>query len=474
MSVWLARRLDRLGVPFWLAVPMGFVAVEYFRSHFPTGYTWLETVGLRHPIGFGWYMLGHTQHDWLSVIQVSDLGGVYVVSFLVALMNAAVWLTVERLSAVRVWTGDARPLRPVSVRAAIAAALALSAAIVYGNVRLSHDPYPDGPEVALIQGNLEQDIKNEHGAQMERHFGDLADRARLPEAGRPVPDLIVWPETSFVDPWFAIGPGVNPTAVPIEFQRYANAGNAYFGSEMRHTWRTPTVFGLSTFQWEADGREWRYNSALFIDRTGVVRGRYDKIHLVPFGEYVPLGESLPFMSMFTPYEGNYSCKPGEMWTRFPLTVGDRTYHFACLICYEDSDASLARQYVRPAAEGVDFFVNISNDGWFRGTAEHEQHLAICRFRAVETRRSVARAVNMGISAIIDPDGRVVALPGPTWAESKKVDGVVRGAVPLATGTTLYARLGDWLPVGCWLAILFGGLVRGLVLRRRTAAAPAAV
>src|SRR3954470_5304065 len=133
MSVWLARRLDRLGVPFWLAVPMGFVAVEYFRSHFPTGYTWLETVGLRHPIGFGWYMLGHTQHDWLSLIQVSDLAGAYAVSFLIALMNAAIWLAIERLAKVRAVWHDARPVPPASVRPAMVAAMALVTAIVYGN-----------------------------------------------------------------------------------------------------------------------------------------------------------------------------------------------------------------------------------------------------------------------------------------------------------------------------------------------------
>jgi len=473
MSVWLARRLDRLGLSFWLAVPTGFVAVEYFRSHFPTGYTWLETVGLRHPIGFGWYMLGHTQHDWLSLIQVSDLAGAYAVSFLVALMNAAIWLAIERIARVRAVWHDARPVPPASVRPAIVAAMALGTAIVYGNVRLSHEPFSDGPQVALIQGNLDQDIKNDHGAEMVDHFGRLSMQAVRPPAGQPKPDLVVWPETAYAGTWYEFAEGANPSSAPFEDRREVNLARTNLRDDMLYAWRTPTLFGLNTLEWDASGRQWKYNSALLIDRDGTPRGRYDKIHLVPFGEYVPMGETLPFMSMFTPYEGNYSCKPGEMWTRFPLTVGDRTYHFACLICYEDSDASLARHYVRPSAQGVDFFVNISNDGWFRGTAEHEQHLAICRFRAVETRRSVVRAVNMGVSAIIDPDGRVVALPGPTWAESKKVDGIVRGAVPLGTGTTLYARLGDWLPVGCWLVILLGGLVRGLIVRRRAAPAPAA-
>src|SRR6476619_1716061 len=119
MSVWLARRLDRLGVPFWLAVPMGFVAVEYLRSHFPTGYTWLEAVGLRHPIGFGWYLLGHTQHEWASLIQLSDVAGVYGIAFLVAVMNAAVWLVIQRIGPVRAWFRDARPVPGASARPAL-------------------------------------------------------------------------------------------------------------------------------------------------------------------------------------------------------------------------------------------------------------------------------------------------------------------------------------------------------------------
>ena len=144
-------------------------------------------------------------------------------------------------------------------------------------------------------------------------------------------------------------------------------------------------------------------------------------------------------SAFTPYEKDYSCRPGTHWTRFPLPSRQRrrTYTFACLICYEDSDPYLARQYV--ASEPVNFLVNISNDGWFDGTEEHEQHLAICRFRAVEARRAMVRAVNMGISAVIDPDGRVIALPGETWSESKKMEGVVGGVCRWTRGIALRPR-----------------------------------
>jgi len=462
MTMWIVRRLDQVGVPFWLAGPVGFVAIEYFRSHFPTGYTWLETVGLRNPIGFGWYMLGHTQHDWLSLIQIADLAGVYGLTFLVAMVNAVLWLGLEQTFRVRKLLRLRDEVRASSIRPSMIAAGFLVAAVLYGHLRLGHGSFADGPQVALIQGNLPQDIKNTKGDEMERHFGALAREAVRPPAGRPAPDLVIWPETSLVFGWYDLGAGGDIESAPQPFRREYNLSRLDMERLAEH-WKTPMLYGLNTYQWEADEKEWRYNSALLVDASGRAAARYDKIHLVPFGEYVPLEKYLPWMTVFTPYEKAYSCKPGDHWTRFPLSVGGRTYHFACVICYEDTDATLARQYVRPSAEGVDFIVNISNDGWFDGTAEHEQHLAIARFRAVETRRSVVRAVNMGISAIIDPDGRVVALPGETWAKSKKVSAIVRGPVPIDTRTSLYARLGDWLPILTW-AIALGGFVRGSIRR----------
>jgi apolipoprotein N-acyltransferase len=467
LSIWLIRKLDRARIPLWLAVPIVWVAVEYFRSHFPTGYTWLEWANARHPIGYGWYMLGHTQHDWLSLIQISDLAGVYAVTFVVALVNVAIWQSVALVPRVRAWLRTSGPMPTPSYRPSLVAAALLVASVAYGLWSINHEPFPAGPQVALIQGNLPQDIKNTRGDEMARHFAALAHRAVRPAEGEPKPDLVVWPETSFVVPWLDVGPGVSLDELEPRFRRaYQIARDET--AEAGTVWRTPMLYGLNTYQWEADGRQWLYNSALLADRDGRAVGRYDKIHLVPWGEYVPFRETFPFLQAFTPYEGEYSCKPGEQWTRFPLPVGDQTYHFATLICYEDTDATLARHYVRPGQAGVDVLVNISNDGWFDGTAEHEQHLAIARFRCVETRRSMVRAVNMGVSAIIDPDGRVIALPGETWGKSKKVEGVVRGSVPIDTRTTLYARAGDWLPIVGWL-VIFGGFVRVRVYRPAPAA-----
>jgi len=190
-----------------------------------------------------------------------------------------------------------------------------------------------------------------------------------------------------------------------------------------------------------------------VRKDGQIGERYDKIHCIPFGEYVPFRDSLPWMKKLAPYDFDYSVTPGVELKRFPLGA----FHFGVLICYEDTDADLARQYVRPTADkpAVDFLVNISNDGWFDGTSEHEEHLAICRFRAVECRRAVARAVNMGISAVIDGNGKVTDLPGSSWEKSKKVEAVLTASVPIDHRISLYARWGDWVPAICWLSLALG-------------------
>jgi apolipoprotein N-acyltransferase len=193
------------------------------------------------------------------------------------------------------------------------------------------------------------------------------------------------------------------------------------------------------------------------------------------------------MNRFAPYDYDYSIAPGKAQTRLPLGQ----HRFGVLICYEDTDTELARRYVDPEEKQPDFLVNITNDGWFDGTAEHEQHLAICRFRAIESRRSIARCVNMGISAVVDGNGRVLApellgqgegahlweigarpaeLPEARWGDFKKKAGVLLATVPIDHRESLYARLGDWLPWTCWGLVAFLLLI---TMRRKQTAAPAA-
>jgi apolipoprotein N-acyltransferase len=443
LALLLIRRLDRRGMPLWLSVPAVWIGLEYMRAHFPTGFSWLEPLGLQHLVGFGWYFLGYTQHDYLPLIQVADLAGVYGLSFLIAAANALVFLWLQRLAALE---GTPRPI----IGTALAACLIIGTAL-YGYWRLDHAPFIHGPNVALIQGNLPQEQKNERGETMGRHFFRLADAGAQPSSNDGRPDLVVWPETAFPYDWFDAGGRDQRNPLPKGPEEDRRTLAAYVAAR----WHVNTLLGLNTIEIEADHETAKFNSAVLISAQGIPIDRYDKIHLVPFGEYVPLRSIFPWLQVFTPYKNDYSCEPGRDWTRFHLRMGSRVYRFAVLICYEDTDPSMARRYALPESKNgddeppVDFLVNISNDGWFRGSSEHEEHLAVCRFRAVETRRAVIRAVNMGISGIIDADGRVVRLPGESWAASKAVEAIVRGTVPLDERSSLYARLGDWLPLACW-------------------------
>jgi apolipoprotein N-acyltransferase len=244
-------------------------------------------------------------------------------------------------------------------------------------------------------------------------------------------------------------------------------------------WKTPALLGMNAAVAGPDRQIRSYNSAILLDREGRWQGRYDKVHRVPFGEYIPVRSCLPFLSRLAPYDFDYEVEPGEQFTRFVLPVGRKRYSFGVMICYEDTNPEMARPYAQN--EPVDFLLNISNDGWFDGTSEHDQHLALCRFRAVETRRAVARAVNMGISAVIDSNGRVLAprlrkreemvvekrrvtvpvwevpqsaesLPVSAWGEYKKVAGVLVARLPLDGRGSFYAREGDWFAAGCLVAL----------------------
>jgi len=476
IAIAVLRGLDRFKLPLALTTPVVFVALEYFRSHFPTGYSFLEYVNMHQLVGFGWYHLGYTQHRVEPILQAADLGGVYLLSFGIAAVNGAIAEILVRMRIVRVllnWPAEQARVGFTRELWGFAGAVAIPLALVaYGTVRLSHEPFETGPRIAAIQGNISQDEKMIKGdpedpkrppplVEEYLHQADLA--ARTEPKNRP--DLIIWPETCFPYDWVEIHP--DAANVPESEKKYAETIRKDLGELTRQRFATANLYGLNGVEWNAKGRR-KYNSALLVYGDGTIGKRYDKIHLVPFGEYVPLKEQAPWLQAFTPYTSDYSCTPGENWTRFELPASNgKTYTFGMLICYEDSDPYLARQYNPASGKGrdVDFLINISNDGWFDGTEEHEQHLAICRFRAVESRRSVVRAVNMGISAVIDPDGRVVALPVEgDWSKSKKTRGIVRAEVPIDHRETLYARFGDWVPGLCWF-LMMSGLIGGYIQKR---------
>lgn len=523
LGIFLVRRLDRLTrLPLVVTVPAVWTALDFFRAHFGTG--------------FAWYFLGHTQHDYLPVIQIGDLAGAYGVTFLVAAVNALVFelfYTRDWFRSLFVLSDPGYRPGPLALLAqAVAVVSLVGATLLYGQWRLSQNDFEVGPRITLVQGNVPQRVRNakqnadadgieEAAKVMADSFADLSALA-----ARTKPQLIVWPETSFPGDWQDLSPGRLAESRRDAARHYDEKGQGVQVPDL-HTWhdfvlghfnkdvmadaqacKTSVLLGLNTVVLAEGDHRLRYNSAVLLQPDGKYAGRYDKVHRVPFGEYVPLRDLIPAMNAFAPYDHDYSIAPGEGLTRLPL--GD--WRFGVVICYEDSDPYLARQFVRRSGEAfcdtvtrflcrgtfdhlprpaderpVDFLLNISNDGWFDGTSEHEEHLAICRFRAVECRRSVARAVNMGISAVIDPNGRVLAprradLPGsdvpgweinhgawlaelPTsrWAEFKKVPGVIVAEVPIDRRESLYARWGDWLPSSCGLLVGLGLL---WPLRRR--------
>jgi apolipoprotein N-acyltransferase len=460
-GVYLVRLLDRrTGLPLILTVPTVWTALEYFRAHFGTG--------------FPWYFLAHTQHNFLPVIQVADLGGAYAVTFLLAAVNAMLFECLYASGWFRARLALREPVRPVSRvslrRQFIAVLVLLVAFLGYGFWRLNQNGFATGPRLALIQGNLPQRIRNDASADPEaaagttvrQHYRRLCDEAAKQQ---PKPDLLVWPETSFPDEWADVSPDLAPGRIPPSWEQAVRSCRS-LARILVDNWKTAMLLGTSREFLGADGVPRSYNSAVLIEPDGREAGFYDKIHRVPFGEYVPLRDWLPWMNAFAPYNFDYSIRAGEKLTRFRLDG----YDFGVVICFEDTDPYLARQYVQNGSvKPVDFLLNISNDGWFDGTSEHDQHLAICRFRAVECRRAIARAVNMGISAVIDGNGRVVALPAPTWAQSKKISAVLTASIPIDARTSLYARWGDWLPWSCWLTIGGGFIWSSLWYRKISSA-----
>lgn len=439
LFVWLVRRLTLSArVPLLLAAPAVWTALEFIRAN----------IG----IGFPWYYLGHPQHDFLAVIQIADLFGAYGVSFLVVMVNVVLFQLWQSWRLTR-YVGEASHRRALAGSAVVTGVL-LVASLVYGFWRLGQKDFEAGPRVALLQGNLPQHIRNDPGEnrRVSEHFDALAMQAAKAE---PKPDLIVWSETSRPEPWLRIDPEMDLQAAPKAWQE-AHQASTRIGIEIKEGFEIPTLLGLNSGILEPGG-ERQYNSALLIGADGQPLERYDKMYRVPFGEYVPWEETLPLMRWFTPYEGNYGINAGTKWAVFDLP-GTRPYRFAVLICYEDTVPHLATRYVnclREQPPHPDFFINISNDGWFKGSEEHEQHLVAARFRAVECRRAVTRAVNMGVSAVIDGNGRVVALPAETWSASKDRAAVLMAQVPIDRRVSYYAMWGDlplglvWAECGLW-------------------------
>ncbi len=359
-----------------LTLPAAWVLLEYLRN------TWLT--------GFGWNLIAHTQWNWIPVIQIADLTGVYGVSFLVVLVNVALWLaySVQR-------TAYRKGLSAIALAGAC-----LLAALAYGSFRIhqlevysrptTHDPRLSF-RVAVVQGNIPQTEKWDEVFQEEiwHRYETLTG-----QAAQSRPDLIVWPETAV--PGYLEDPEI--------FERLQKLAQAT---------DTPLLVGAPVTE-TVSGTERMFNSACLLNPQGNLVERYDKVHLVPFGEYLPLEFFFGWLRRFV-LMGNFS--PGSRFTVFqpatfrqPFTEDSRlkthdVLPFSVLICFEDLFPDLSRRFVR---EGARWLLVITNDAWFHRSAASLQHLQACVFRAIENRVWVVRAANTGWSGFIDPAGRRIS------------------------------------------------------------------
>jgi apolipoprotein N-acyltransferase len=400
-----------------LFFPVTWIAAEFLRSFLFTG--------------FPWELLGYSQYRRLNLIQISDIVGVYGVSALIALANAALFLGLLFLLGLR-WYG--RPVKGrVVLGGLLAAVVAIALSLGYGELRIQQidrlaQAAPKA-RIAVVQGNIEQSLKWDPAFQ----FATIDTYVRLSLSTRPQrPDLIIWPESAA--PFYFMAE-IPPTRAVME-------GVAAAGTDF--------LIGAPSFRMKGNEAEY-FNSAFMVGPGGDLLGKYDKAHLVPFGEYTPYKRYLPFLGKIVEHVGDFVAGPEGR------TLAWRGRRLGVLICYESIFPELSRAAVR---NGAVLLANITNDAWYGKTAGPYQHYSFAVLRAVENRRAFARAANTGISGFIDPVGRRLE------ATQLMEEAAVVRELPMLETLTVYTRRGDVLGAGC-LAVAFAGAVFGLWgLRRR--------
>ena len=376
----------RLGTGWALAAaPLLWVAGEWFRG-------WILS-------GFPWGLLGYSQYRQLPLIQIASLTGVYGVSFLIVAVNAALVAVV------------ALGWRRAAGGAVVALALVVGALGVGTVIAEQLDFDSDSPrlQVAVIQPSIEQSLKWDPAYQRQT-LGIFTALTRRAGAGKPA--IILWPET----------------AAPIFLRRDPNlvVDLQVLSAEVK----APLLVG------SVDGdQRGLYNSAFLLTGQGI-RAKYDKIHLVPFGEYVPLAGVIGFVRRWAEFISEFQA--GEV----PRVFSEADPPFGVVICYEGIFPELFREFM---LGGARYMVNITNDAWFGTTSGPWQHLAVLPFRAVENRVAIARSANTGVSGFVARNGRITKTLGLFER------GFLSGEILVRVGKTFYTAFGDVFAYLCLTA-----------------------
>ncbi len=392
LSTCIARLGETVGIKPAFTLPVAWIAFDFIRSFLFSG--------------FAWAMLGHSQFRTLPLIQIADLAGVYGITLLIVLGNVVLYRALRAVSGSDVH---------YPVKSAAVMLILLFGTLFYGFSRLN-EPETGNLKplrVALIQGNIPQDVK----WSPEFREKTVATYERLTrEASKGGVDLIVWPES----------------AVPFFFQDEAKQAERI--RSLARELNAHILLGSPAHE-VRNGINTYLNSAFMLSPTGETTGRADKLHLVPFGEYVPLGKVLTFINKIVVGIGDFA--PGEK----AVTLDAAGVKLGTQVCYEVIFPELSREYVKAGAR---ILVAITNDAWFGRSSAPYQHLAIAAFRAVETRNPLIRAANTGITAIIDQNGHIRSMTGLF------VEGFRTGEVKPGSGESLYLKIGDTPALLCLL------------------------
>jgi apolipoprotein N-acyltransferase len=421
-----------LGWPYWVHLPFIWTATELLRNYLFTGYPWAN--------------LGYTQVRTLPVAQLAALGGVYAIAFLVVLVNGALGAALEARLAGRPW--------PRRVLAGVG--LLLGLVLAGGSWRLSalRAELAVAPtlEVAVVQVNLDQGAKNRARDHVEALLERLVPPTLAADAAGA--DLVAWPEAAW--PGYA-RPGTRSFAAGRAALPPLRQAHLLLGAATLEEVRGPS--GPPRLRVE--------NSTFLVGPDLAVKGRYVKHHLVPFGEYVPLADWLPFLKQVVP--GMAPASPGGALNLLEFQGRDGApVRVGSMICFDAIFPEIGLAFAR---QDPDLLVNPTNDAWYGYSSGPYQFLDIVRLRAIETGRSIARPAYSGVSALILPTGEL--LPGsleigpvdPELApRPEEPSRVLRGRLPRRHGLTPYARIGD-LFAGTCAVLSLAALVAALRARR---------
>ncbi|MEN0111365.1 MAG: apolipoprotein N-acyltransferase [Planctomycetota bacterium] len=444
LTVAVTRRLRRRwGTPLWLAGAVAWTAAELIQARLFTGFL----MGA----------VSHSQAHQAWVRSIAAWAGAYGVTFVVvAFAGAVAAATRDPLARRQSWNGAV-------------AGLLLAATVGLGAVaRRTNQPDPTTQKpatVALIQGDTRATWDPDPGRGqriMDRQVAlsrDAFQQSRA--AGEPI-DLLVWPESMFRSPLYTFdGSRTPPQATEPTTAEIAGRTGDWFAS-LGAWFEASVLVGVDRFDWRSAGADSpptadAYNSVALASPDGELLGWYDKTHLVPFGEYIPLARGAPALYYLTPMAGGLNAGAGPVALRVPLRRSAEPLVVCPSVCYETVVPHLARSHVaRLAADGdrPDVMVNVTNDAWFWGSSELDMHLACGVFRATETGTPLLVAANGGLSAVIDATGEVLEV-GPRMAEHT----ITAAVPPRVAGLTLFTRMGDWFAWACLLAAALGVIGR---------------